>query len=40
MSTSVNFPYQFDGRGRTQDALRTTCVNWWSRCCSPRRASA
>lgn len=21
MSTSVNFPYQFDGRGRTQDAL-------------------
>lgn len=21
MSTSVNFPYQFDGRGRTKDAL-------------------
>jgi phage baseplate assembly protein W len=21
MSTSINFPYQFDGRGRTQDAL-------------------
>jgi len=21
MSTSVNFPYQFDGRGRTRDAL-------------------
>ena len=21
MSTTVNFPYQFDGRGRTQDAL-------------------
>lgn len=22
MSTNVNFPYQFDGRGRTQDALQ------------------
>ncbi len=22
MSTSVNFPYQFDGRGRTMDALQ------------------
>ena len=21
MSTTVNFPYQFDGRGRTKDAL-------------------
>ena len=38
---NVNFPFQFDGRGRTRSRPpRTTSHRSSSRCCSPRRASA